>query len=41
MNAPYESKQIAELHQGRVTLRNADGGGALATLNLPCSDDPR
>ena len=31
-------KEIAELHHGRVTLRNAKGGGALATLNLPCSD---
>jgi two-component system sensor histidine kinase CreC len=28
-------KEIAELHHGRVTLRNADGGGALATLSLP------
>jgi len=31
-------KEIAELHRGRVTLRNAAGGGALATLSLPCSD---
>jgi two-component system sensor histidine kinase CreC len=31
-------KEIVELHRGRVTLRNADGGGALATLNLPCAD---
>jgi len=31
-------KQIAELHHGRVSLRNADGGGALATLSLPCND---
>ena len=30
-------KEIAELHHGRVTLHNADGGGALATLNLPCA----
>jgi two-component system sensor histidine kinase CreC len=30
-------KQIAELHHGRVSLRNAEGGGALATLDLPCS----
>jgi two-component system sensor histidine kinase CreC len=30
-------KEIAELHRGRVTLHNAEGGGALATLNLPCS----
>ena len=33
-------KEIAELHHGRVTLRNATGGGALATLSLPCSDAP-
>ncbi|MCW5661338.1 MAG: two-component system sensor histidine kinase CreC [Burkholderiaceae bacterium] len=31
-------KQIAELHRGRVTLRNAEGGGALATLELPPHD---
>ena len=29
-------KEIAELHHGRATLRNAAGGGALATLSLPC-----
>ena len=34
-------KQIAELHRGRVSLRNAEGGGALATLNLPCADITR
>jgi two-component system, OmpR family, sensor histidine kinase CreC len=34
-------KEIAKLHRGRVTLRNAEGGGALATLNLPCSDAMR
>jgi two-component system, OmpR family, sensor histidine kinase CreC len=34
-------KEIAQLHSGRVTLRNAEGGGALATLNLPCADTPR
>ena len=28
-------REIAELHGGRVTLRNADGGGALAVLSLP------
>jgi two-component system, OmpR family, sensor histidine kinase CreC len=28
-------KEIAELHQGRVSLRNAPGGGAVATLALP------
>jgi two-component system, OmpR family, sensor histidine kinase CreC len=34
-------KEIAQLHSGRVTLRNAEGGGAIATLNLPCADVPR
>lgn len=33
-------KEIAELHEGRVTLTNAAGGGALATLSLPLSDGP-
>jgi two-component system sensor histidine kinase CreC len=33
-------KEIAELHEGRVTLANAAGGGALATLSLPLSDEP-
>ncbi|HEY6513575.1 MAG TPA: two-component system sensor histidine kinase CreC [Burkholderiaceae bacterium] len=33
-------KEIAKLHHGRVTLRNAEGGGALATLNLPVIDPP-
>jgi two-component system, OmpR family, sensor histidine kinase CreC len=28
-------REIASLHQGRITLRNADGGGALAALTLP------
>ncbi len=28
-------REIAKLHQGRITLRNADGGGALALLSLP------
>jgi two-component system sensor histidine kinase CreC len=28
-------REIAELHGGRVTLRNAEGGGALAVLSLP------
>lgn len=28
-------REIAALHHGRVTLRNADDGGALATLTLP------
>ena len=28
-------REIAELHSGRVTLRNAPGGGAIAVLSLP------
>jgi len=28
-------REIVELHGGRVTLRNAEGGGALAVLSLP------
>lgn len=28
-------RQVAALHHGRVTLENAAGGGALATLSLP------
>jgi len=32
-------KEIAELHEGRVTLTNAPDGGALATLSLPLSVD--
>jgi two-component system sensor histidine kinase CreC len=28
-------KEIADLHDGRVSLRNAEGGGAVATLSLP------
>ena len=28
-------REIAALHHGRVTLRNADGGGAVATFTLP------
>lgn len=28
-------KEIAALHDGRVSLRNADGGGAVAVLSLP------
>jgi two-component system sensor histidine kinase CreC len=31
-------KEIAELHEGRVTLANAADGGAVATLSLPVSD---
>ena len=27
--------EIAELHEGRITLKNAAAGGALATLSLP------
>ncbi len=33
-------KEIAELHHGRATLRNADGGGALAMLSLPRIEPP-
>jgi two-component system sensor histidine kinase CreC len=33
-------KEIAELHHGRVALRNAEGGGALATLSLPRIEPP-
>jgi len=32
--------EIAELHQGRVTLANAADGGALATLSLPRLETP-
>ncbi|MES2956796.1 MAG: two-component system sensor histidine kinase CreC [Pseudomonadota bacterium] len=28
-------REIAELHGGRISLRNAEGGGALALLSLP------
>jgi len=28
-------KEIAALHDGRISLRNADGGGAVAVLSLP------
>jgi two-component system sensor histidine kinase CreC len=31
-------KEIAELHDGRVSLRNAEGGGAIATLSVPRAD---
>ena len=31
-------KEIAELHQGRVTLGNAADGGAIATLSLPLDE---
>ena len=31
-------KEIAELHHGRATLKNAPGGGVIATLSLPCLD---
>ncbi len=33
------AKEIAELHDGRVTLANAPDGGALATLTLPLMED--
>ena len=32
-------KEIAELHHGRVSLKNAVGGGASAALSLPLADD--
>ena len=32
-------KEIAELHRGRVTLKNAAAGGALATLSLPLAGE--
>jgi len=32
------AKEIAELHHGRVTLRNAEDGGAVAVLSLPLSE---
>jgi two-component system, OmpR family, sensor histidine kinase CreC len=28
-------REVASLHGGRIALRNADGGGAMATLTLP------
>ena len=31
-------KEIAELHRGRATLKNAPDGGAVATLSLPLAD---
>jgi len=33
-------KEIAELHRGRVTLKNGAGGGAVATLSLPRAASP-
>ena len=35
------SKRSPSCTAAASTLRNADGGGALATLNLPCADAPR
>jgi two-component system sensor histidine kinase CreC len=32
-------KEIAELHRGRITLKNAPSGGAVATLSLPRAAD--
>lgn len=32
-------KEIAELHDGRITLANVSDGGALATLSLPMRDE--
>jgi len=34
-------REIAELHSGRITLRNAQEGGALALLSLPCGHAPK
>jgi two-component system sensor histidine kinase CreC len=34
-------REIAELHGGRITLRNAEGGGALALLALPRGQVPK
>jgi two-component system sensor histidine kinase CreC len=34
-------REIAALHGGRITLRNADGGGALAVLSLPLGQGSR
>ncbi|WP_298824493.1 two-component system sensor histidine kinase CreC [uncultured Piscinibacter sp.] len=34
------AKEIAELHHGRISLRNGEGGGAVATLSLPRIDAP-
>jgi two-component system sensor histidine kinase CreC len=31
-------KEIAELHHGRATLKNAPGGGVVATLSLPAHE---
>ena len=33
--------EIAELHEGRITLKNAAQGGAIATLSLPLSPQKR
>jgi len=33
-------REIAALHQGRITLRNAEGGGAVAVLTLPAEPRP-
>jgi two-component system sensor histidine kinase CreC len=34
------AKEIAELHHGRVALRNGEGGGAVAMLSLPSIEAP-
>jgi two-component system, OmpR family, sensor histidine kinase CreC len=34
-------KEIAELHRGSASLRNGEGGGAVATIALPRADPPR
>ena len=33
-------KEIAELHRGRISLKNASEGGALAILSLPLLPTP-
>ena len=33
-------REIAALHSGRITLRNAEGGGAIAVLSLPRGTSP-
>jgi two-component system sensor histidine kinase CreC len=34
-------KEIAALHRGRISLRNGEGGGALATFSLPLAPEQR
>ena len=35
------AREIAELHHGRISLRNGEGGGAVATLSLPRIEAPQ